>query len=165
MRIPFAAALIALGLASVTAAGAADLAGGYPGNYSGGYFFPHGERAGQFLIYDDEPGVSVRPYWLAPWQNRHYFPTTGKRPRIGRREYLSVVRPPPKPAETFQRSWSNERARADELPRRQFAGPRGEHGEKHVIHADAEVTILGPDRMSIRLSRKGQGPKADGQAQ
>ena len=29
-----------------------------------------------------------------------------------------------------------------------------------VIAADAEVTILGPDRMSIRLFRKGQGPLA-----
>ena len=33
--------------------------------------------------------------------------------------------------------------------------------KKRVIQADAEVTILGPDRMSIRLFRKGQGPKAN----
>jgi hypothetical protein len=26
--------------------------------------------------------------------------------------------------------------------------------EKRVIHADAEITILGPDRMNIRLYRK-----------
>jgi len=32
--------------------------------------------------------------------------------------------------------------------------------KKRVIEADAEVTILGPDRMSIRLFRKGQGPSA-----
>ena len=31
---------------------------------------------------------------------------------------------------------------------------------KRVIEADAEITILGPDRMSIRLFRKGQGPGA-----
>ena len=30
-------------------------------------------------------------------------------------------------------------------------------GEKRVIRAEAEVTILGPDRMSIRLFRKGKG--------
>ena len=36
---------------------------------------------------------------------------------------------------------------------------RGET-KKRVIEADAEVTILGPDRMSIRLFRKGQGPSA-----
>lgn len=34
-------------------------------------------------------------------------------------------------------------------------------GKARVIQADAEVTILGPDRMSIRLFRKGHGPKAD----
>jgi len=33
--------------------------------------------------------------------------------------------------------------------------------KKRVIQADAEVTILGPDRMNIRLFRKGQGPKAN----
>ena len=37
--------------------------------------------------------------------------------------------------------------------------------KKRVIEADAEVTILGPDRMSIRLFRKGQGPKANARAQ
>ncbi len=36
--------------------------------------------------------------------------------------------------------------------------------KKRVIQADAEVTILGPDRMSIRLFRKGQGPKANARA-
>ncbi|MGN6570037.1 MAG: hypothetical protein ACTHLO_01305 [Pseudolabrys sp.] len=33
--------------------------------------------------------------------------------------------------------------------------PKGK-GEKRVIRAEAEVTILGPDRMSIRLFRKGK---------
>jgi hypothetical protein len=37
--------------------------------------------------------------------------------------------------------------------------------KKRVIQADAEVTILGPDRMSIRLFRKGQGPKANAKAE
>jgi hypothetical protein len=36
--------------------------------------------------------------------------------------------------------------------------------KKRVIQADAEITILGPDRMSIRLFRKGQGPKANARA-
>lgn len=39
------------------------------------------------------------------------------------------------------------------------AKPRDD-GKKRVIEADAEVTILGPDRMSIRLFRKGQGAQA-----
>ena len=33
-------------------------------------------------------------------------------------------------------------------------------GKKRVIRAEAEVTILGPDRMSIRLFRKRHGPNA-----
>ena len=32
---------------------------------------------------------------------------------------------------------------------------------KRVIQADAEITILGPDRMSIRLFRKGHGRDAN----
>ena len=36
-------------------------------------------------------------------------------------------------------------------------GARGENGEQRVIRAEAEVTILGPDRMNIRLFRKGRG--------
>ncbi len=42
--------------------------------------------------------------------------------------------------------------------------PRRDDTKKRVIAADAEVTILGPDRMSIRLFRKGQGPKANARA-
>jgi hypothetical protein len=42
--------------------------------------------------------------------------------------------------------------------------PRRDDTKKRVIAADAEVTILGPDRMSIRLFRKGQGPKAQARA-
>jgi hypothetical protein len=33
----------------------------------------------------------------------------------------------------------------------------GERGQPRVIDADAQVTILGPDRMNIRLFRKGRG--------
>jgi hypothetical protein len=41
--------------------------------------------------------------------------------------------------------------------------PSREDGKKRVIQADAEVTILGPDRMSIRLFRKGHNAKAKAQ--
>jgi chorismate mutase len=46
------------------------------------------------------------------------------------------------------------------------APPRAVPADKspRVISADAEVTILGPDRMSIRLFRKGQGPRANARA-
>jgi hypothetical protein len=42
--------------------------------------------------------------------------------------------------------------------------PSREDGKKRVIQADAEVTILGPDRMSIRLFRKGHNSKAKAMA-
>ena len=49
--------------------------------------------------------------------------------------------------------------------RRHIAGAgskRGGNDDPRVIHADAEITILGPDRMSIRLVRKdGQGLDAN----
>ena len=36
---------------------------------------------------------------------------------------------------------------------------KGKGNEKRVINAEAEITILGPDRMSIRLFRKGDGAR------
>lgn len=63
-------------------------------------------RAGQLFVYDYQPGVEVRAYWARPWQNRHYFPFTGKKPKVGRHENLSAKRPAPKPAESFYREWS-----------------------------------------------------------
>jgi hypothetical protein len=38
----------------------------------------------------------------------------------------------------------------------------GNDGKQRVIAADAEITILGPDRMSIRLFRKAGGSKPGG---
>ena len=35
---------------------------------------------------------------------------------------------------------------------------------KRIIEADAQITILGPDRMTIQLYRKGDSPKAQAQA-
>lgn len=43
--------------------------------------------------------------------------------------------------------------------------PKREGGKKRVIEADAEVTILGPDRMSIRLFRKRRGGDAKASAE
>jgi hypothetical protein len=45
------------------------------------------------------------------------------------------------------------------------AGKTKEGGTRRVIRAEAEVTILGPDRMSIRLFRKGHGDDANAEAQ
>jgi hypothetical protein len=61
-------------------------------------------------------------------------------------EHRRVVEDPPRVIE--------RRHYVDDAPRQD--APRKE--EKRVIHAEAEVTILGPDRMSIRLFRKGDAP-------
>jgi len=76
-----------------------------------------GLRIGQMVVYDFQPGVVVRAYWRAPWRNRHYFPTTGEKPEIGRDEDLSVTSRPSEPAETFQRYWSTSSAFLPEAPR------------------------------------------------
>jgi hypothetical protein len=68
-----------------------------------------GRHAGQVWILDDQPGVVVRAYWLAPWQGRHYYPVTGKRPRVGRLERVSATRHY-KPAESYYRYWSTSSA-------------------------------------------------------
>lgn len=81
--------------------------------YSPGWL--SGQRAGVLVIYDDQPGVVVRDYWRAPWQQRHYYPATGRRPRIGRRENLSARRRVLPPAEDYWRFWSNASALPSEL--------------------------------------------------
>ena len=116
MRVLFAVALIAFGLAG-SSASAADFMRGNSGNYAIGYS-AHGHRAGRLVIYDFEPGIVVRPYWIAPWRHRHYYPTTGEKPQSGRNEDLTGgAGGAPEPAETFQRSWSTSSALLPELPR------------------------------------------------
>jgi hypothetical protein len=72
----------------------------------GGYetYSPFVSRIEPVIIYDFEPGVIVRCYWCPLWQNLHYFPRTGKRPKVGRREVLPTRRMQ-KPQE-FYRYWS-----------------------------------------------------------
>jgi hypothetical protein len=79
-----------------------------------GVYAPYGGRIEPMIVYDYEPGVIVRSYWWAPWQNRHYFPKTGKRPKVGRLERM----PPQKSskAEDYFRVWSISSVFAPELP-------------------------------------------------
>ncbi len=95
MRILFALAIVASGMAT---ASAADL--------DGGRDYAVGVRSEQLMIYDYEPGVIVRAYWRTPWRHRHYYPRTGKQPGVGRHEHLSVTGSITKPPETFERYWS-----------------------------------------------------------
>ena len=98
MRIWFALAL----LSAASVARAADLPVGSLGGE-----FGYGERSEMVWLYDNQPGVVVRPYWSAPWHNHHYFPYTGIRPRVGRYENLSAVSQPSKPAKSYRRTWNN----------------------------------------------------------
>lgn len=98
MRILTAAALVALAVFSAAPAHAADL-GGQPRAY--GRFI---ERAVPYVIYDYEPGIMIRAYWAAPWQNRRYYPITGSKPEVGRDE--ETTGDVQKPAQDYFRSWS-----------------------------------------------------------
>jgi hypothetical protein len=97
----FAFAIIAI-VASVTAVNAADVS---RGTGVGGYGDPvYGLRTEPVIVYDYEPGVIVRTYWEPPWRNHHYFPSTGRRPKVGRLEHI-----PPRRAsrnEDYYRYWS-----------------------------------------------------------
>ncbi len=108
MRSLLAALLIALGVAAAQPARAADPVG---------LQYGEGVRAGAVLIYDYRPGVLVRAWWLSPWHDHHYFPATGKRPRLGRLENLSAKSGPIKPAATFYRVWSTSDLFFDDAPR------------------------------------------------
>jgi hypothetical protein len=48
--------------------------------------------------------VTLRAYWLPPWENRHYFPFHSGKPR------RAAAAGPPKPAEPYFRRWSNSGA-------------------------------------------------------
>jgi hypothetical protein len=76
-----------------------------------------GVRTGAIVVYDYEPGVAVRAYWIAPWRNRRYFPTDSEVPEIGRDEDLADRGDMPQPAEAFERSWSTSAAFKRERPR------------------------------------------------
>jgi hypothetical protein len=109
MRALAAVAILAFGVVGVTGAGAADLRVGHGGlgyDYSYEVF---GRRAAPVIIYDYEPGVVVRAYWLPPWRNRHYFP-------FGRDRIVRHAASRPTRARSYRRYWSNDWAFIDEFP-------------------------------------------------
>jgi hypothetical protein len=120
MRILLAAIVVSVG---AVAAFAADLPVDSSTRYSS-YSSAIGQRTGQLVIYDYQPGVIVRAYWQSPWRNRHYFPRTGERPEIGRDEDLSAPSARSRPAETFMRYWSTISLSPPERPR--ISAPRTE---------------------------------------
>jgi hypothetical protein len=77
---------------------AADLGG----NGAGGWVAVH---SAPFVTYDFEPGIVARAYWLEPWAGRHYFPSGGKLPVLGRREEIKPASATSK--RNFYREWSS----------------------------------------------------------
>jgi len=119
MRVLIAVVAIALSIAGINAASAADIPLNHANNAR--YFAP-GQRAALLVSYDYQPGVVVRAYWRAPWRHRHYYPYTGHRPKIGRAENLFAARKRSEPPKTFQRSWSTPWAYLPE-PREERSSP------------------------------------------
>lgn len=98
MRAIRAIALILFGISGAIVARAADL-----DHIGDDYTYSIGRHAEPGLIYDG-PGVPMRSYWLPPWGGRHYFPSTGIKPKVGRLEHLSQRKAAP--AESYYRFWS-----------------------------------------------------------
>jgi hypothetical protein len=99
MRASIAIAVL-MGTFGLTAASAADLSG------RAGYYESWPVRAPQVLVYDVEPGTEIRAWWAPGWQNRRYFPVTGKKPKVGRHEDLNAPRRIAAPAPTYYQEWS-----------------------------------------------------------
>src|SRR5262245_56026143 len=103
---------IAVWAASSAAASAADVYGGGPAAGYGPYAYS--PRIEPLIVWDYQPGVIVRTYWWPPWQNRHYFPKTGKRPKVGRLEHVTARKS--SPPQSFYRSWWASSVFGPELP-------------------------------------------------
>ena len=88
------------------------------------------------------------------WQRMYFLPPAVPAPRLS---LTSAAAPAVR-----RRSWPW--SRRSERGIEDASGALSENGKPRVIRADAEVTILGPDRMSIRLFRKGQGSNASSHA-
>jgi hypothetical protein len=108
------------GLAGIASACAADLPRAPADRNVGLHYSAQGRRAGPIVIYDYQPGVYVRAYWLAPWRHRHYFPATGEQPISGRDEDLSARGEAGDPAETYSRTWTTSSAIVVEEPRGRY---------------------------------------------
>ena len=103
---------VAVWAASSAAASAADVSASDPVGAYGPYAYS--PRIEPLIVYDYQPGVIVRSYWWSPWQDRHYFPKTGKRPKVGRLEHMTARKS--SRAQDFYRSWSVSSVFAPGLP-------------------------------------------------
>jgi len=92
----------------------------------------------------------------APLQHKHIDKTIIVREKPVVRNHYRVVDDPPV---IVQREIDESQLAPAPAPAPQPRAQQASGGR--VIHAEAEVTILGPDRMSIRLYRKGDGSDAN----
>src|SRR5689334_998403 len=106
--------VLAAGLSAVQAA---DLPSG-AGRDAGLYYSASGQRIEPMVVWDDQPGVVTRAYWEQPWRNRHYFPATGRKPHVGRKESAHARHVAAVPVEPFYRGWTNEEPRHEPLSER-----------------------------------------------
>lgn len=116
MRAPLVIAVSVAGLiAGATAVRAADLEVETSGYY-GCCAVEYGPAP--LVILDDEPGVTIRRWWLPPWRNRHYYPHgrwAVKKTESGKAvERQHVERRRPRRARSFARYWSNSSVYARE---------------------------------------------------
>jgi hypothetical protein len=81
-------------LASVFGIGAAQAADLSFAPQGSGFSYSVAQPAPPLVVYDFEPGVVIRAYWLPPWGHRHYFPATGRAPIYGRRERVPLPEQP-----------------------------------------------------------------------
>ena len=117
MRIFGLAIALGLGLAGMVGARAADLPlRPAPDHNVGLHYRAIGRHVTPLVVWDYEPGVVVRAWWLPPWRHRHYYPATGERPRIGRRENWRLRGEAPERAESFYRTWTTTSAFVPERP-------------------------------------------------
>jgi hypothetical protein len=106
-------AILLVGIAGVTAARAADLPRERVERSVITHHVQYGRRVAPLVIYDFQPGVVVRAYWLAPWRHRHYFPFGYAKPDP---DLAPANDGPPEPAESFERYWSTSQTFLRELP-------------------------------------------------
>ncbi len=98
MRVLIAIACLVLGAA---AASAADIGPVHAMRSAAVvHYRPVGHPAGQIVLFDWEPGVALRAYWLPPWRDRHYFPF-GRYLRHARAHWKR-----PRPAQDYHRRWA-----------------------------------------------------------
>ena len=91
---------MALGIGAASAADLGVVHGGHA--HFVAHYDPIGRPAGQLYIYDWEPGVVVRAYWLPPSRDRHYLPFGHDRWDVHPVRSRPVR---PVPAEPFYRFW------------------------------------------------------------